>query len=502
MKVSDDKKYKLFSLLSIFIIGLINLSIPLYGDQAFFLVGAKEMNEGLVLYRDFWDIKQPGIFIFYLFAGKLFGFTEMGIHLFELFYWLLFSIILLWYLEKFRFFSNKNLNYFVPIMIVGTYYSFVQLKAMTQLEVLVNFPLMMVVISNTLFQQGKRRRLLWLLVSGIFGGIVIFFKLILAPVLLALWLFPFIRELKTKNFFSVVFSFLLLPAGMLLAWIPFLIYAGKHDILQLCYTTFFQFPPQVIQYAQAKPWTYLLNSSYNFFSKLSLILPFTLFSIIIIRSRKLIPEMWTWLVIGIVVIMMQRTSWYAYHFLLLYTPIIILALLSIDYLLESKIPAFLHIRKKVFLVTIFVFINIFSVFFLGRKVLELSRYNFALTKEDRLNFAFTNKDNNLAYRIASYLKDEKGNCPIFVVNDPLVYYYTGRNQAVAQSGWSMQLFIPGQINILRDEIIKNKPCFIFIRKEYNPYFETKGFEIQNWINTNYVIFNLGDEGTWYKLNGK
>lgn len=501
MNFSDDKKYKLFSLLFIFIIGLINLSIPFYGDQAFFLVGAKEMDEGLVLYRDFWDIKQPGIFFFYFFAGKLFGFTEVGIHLFELLYWLLFSIILLWYFEKFRIFSNKILNYFVPVMIVGTYYAFVHLKAMTQLEVLVNFPLMMVVISNTLYQHEKNRRLLWLLVSGISGGIVIFFKLILAPVLLALWLFPFIRELKTNNFFKVSLRFLLLPAGMLVTWIPFLIYAGKHEILQLSYTTFFEFPPQVIKYVQAKPWTYLLNSSYNFFSKLALILPFTFFSIIIIRSRKLIPEMWSWLIIGIMVIIMQRTSWYAYHFLLLYTPVIILALLSIDYLLESKIPTFLKIRKNVLLVAILVFINLFAVFFIGRKVLELSEYNFALTKEDRMNFAITNKDNNLAYRIASYLKNEHGNCPIFVVNDPLVYYYTGRTQAVAQSGWSMQLFIPGQINILRDEIIKNKPCFIFIRKEYNPYFETKGFEIQNWINNNYVIFSLGDEGTWYKLNG-
>jgi hypothetical protein len=501
MNFSDDRKLKLLTLLIIFIIGCINLPIPFYGDQAFFLVGAKEMSEGMILYRDFWDIKQPGIFIFYLFAGKLFGFTEVGIHFFELLYWLLFSIILLWYLEKFRVFTNKILNYMVPLMVVGTYYSFVHLKYMTQLEVLVNFPLMLVVICNTLYQQESRRRYFWLLISGIAGGLVIFFKLILAPILLALWLYPFIRELKTGNFFKVVAHFLLLPAGMVVVWIPFLLYAGKHDIISLSYSTFFQFPPLVIKYVHAKPWSYLFNSSFNFFSKIALILPFTFFSIFILRKRKLIPEMWTWLVLGIAVIIMQRTSWYAYHFLLLYTPIIILALISVDYIVEWKKSAIFRVRKDYLFVAVLLFMNLFSLYFLGRKVLELSKYNFAVTKRDRMEYAFTNKDNEHAYRVASYLNEDSDKCPIFVVNDPLVYYYTGRNQAIAQSGWSMQLFIPGQIDILRDEIIKNQPCFIFIRKEYNPFFETKGFEIQQWINRNYIIYRMGNEGTWYKLDG-
>src|SRR5215212_5376856 len=82
--------------LVLFLIGLLgwlNLNQIFNGDQALFTVYAAEINQGALLYRDVWDIKQPGIFIFYLVGGRLFGFNESGIHLFELIYWLVFSVV-------------------------------------------------------------------------------------------------------------------------------------------------------------------------------------------------------------------------------------------------------------------------------------------------------------------------------------------------------------------------------------------------------------------------
>ena len=48
-----------------------------------------------MLSRDLFDIKQPGIYVFYAFGGLLFGFNEVGIRLFELVYWLAFSVFAL-----------------------------------------------------------------------------------------------------------------------------------------------------------------------------------------------------------------------------------------------------------------------------------------------------------------------------------------------------------------------------------------------------------------------
>ena len=48
--------------------GALCLALPFWGDQALFTVYARQLAEGAVLYRDIFDVKQPGIFLFYLFG--------------------------------------------------------------------------------------------------------------------------------------------------------------------------------------------------------------------------------------------------------------------------------------------------------------------------------------------------------------------------------------------------------------------------------------------------
>ncbi|MBW4451485.1 MAG: hypothetical protein KME55_01730 [Nostoc indistinguendum CM1-VF10] len=71
--ITKLNKIDFLVLIFIILIGFVHLPFPFDGDQAFFRLGALEMQQGKVLYRDFWDIKQPGIFCFYFLAGTLFG---------------------------------------------------------------------------------------------------------------------------------------------------------------------------------------------------------------------------------------------------------------------------------------------------------------------------------------------------------------------------------------------------------------------------------------------
>ena len=48
-----------------------------------------------MLYRDFWDVKQPGIYLFYLVGGSVLGYSEVALHLFELAYQLAFAVVLI-----------------------------------------------------------------------------------------------------------------------------------------------------------------------------------------------------------------------------------------------------------------------------------------------------------------------------------------------------------------------------------------------------------------------
>ena len=54
---------------TIVVLGLVTVFLPYTGDQALFARAAREIGRGAVYYRDFWDIKQPGIYWWFVGAG-------------------------------------------------------------------------------------------------------------------------------------------------------------------------------------------------------------------------------------------------------------------------------------------------------------------------------------------------------------------------------------------------------------------------------------------------
>jgi hypothetical protein len=83
------------ALLVVIIAGLIRVEMPLNGDQALFLAYARRFDEGLRLYVNLWDVKPPAVFAFYYLGGSLFGFTDRGIHLFELLWMVVLAIAMI-----------------------------------------------------------------------------------------------------------------------------------------------------------------------------------------------------------------------------------------------------------------------------------------------------------------------------------------------------------------------------------------------------------------------
>jgi hypothetical protein len=114
--------------------------MPFWGDQALFTLYGRQLTQGAVLYRDIFDVKQPGIFIFYALGGSLFGFSEVGIHLFELAYWLAFSVFALVALRPY--FTTRWGPPLVPVFTVVVYYLYAAVLDLTQIEILVAFPLL------------------------------------------------------------------------------------------------------------------------------------------------------------------------------------------------------------------------------------------------------------------------------------------------------------------------------------------------------------------------
>lgn len=498
-------KYLSLSLISTILICLIHVPFPFFGDQAFFLLGAREINDGFVLYRDFWDIKQPGIFFFFLIAGKMFGFTEVGIHTFEMLYWLAFSLVLLWFLKKTNFLRTSSLIYLAPVMVVGSYYAFGNIRQFTQIEALINFPLLLVIIFNFLFMTDKKRKIFWLFCSGVSGGLILFFKLIFAPIIFFLWiylLFKYYSINKPLNIKIIIKYLMVVVSGIFLFWLPFIIYCKTNSLFGLCYDTFVVYPWLIFQNVNNRQIIDLFYAFKDYVFNLLFIIPLMILSFFIINKKKfLVNSFWVWFCISVIIILIQKTSWYIYHFQMLYTPIIVLALLSIDFIinrLKYLKPVRFFYLKTILLLTV----NLFAVTSVSLRLYKLKNYNFAFSEQNRKKFILSRLNNETAYRISQYINSKNEiNSPIFVAYDPLIYYYTNRYQSTSQSGWSMQLFIPEQYEILLKELKNKPPRYIFIHTLFENYFYPKGAPVLKWIKQNYVIDNTGKEGIWYRISG-
>src|SRR5690606_12764308 len=91
--------------------------LPFDGDQSIFALVGETIASGGRIYVDYWDVKQPGIFLFFAAAGSLFGFTSWGIHLFELIYWFVASLII-WRLMV-PMLANRWLASSVPLLFLA-----------------------------------------------------------------------------------------------------------------------------------------------------------------------------------------------------------------------------------------------------------------------------------------------------------------------------------------------------------------------------------------------
>ena len=130
-----------FTLSLVLMAGGFRLAMPFWGDQALFTIYGRELTKGAVLYRDVFDVNQPGIFIYYAIGGLLFGFTEVGIHLFELGYWVAFSLFASVALR--RYFTTAWAAPLVPICTVVVYYLYVDPVDLTRIEMLIAFPILL-----------------------------------------------------------------------------------------------------------------------------------------------------------------------------------------------------------------------------------------------------------------------------------------------------------------------------------------------------------------------
>lgn len=513
MSARQFTKLDIIVLALIVVAGLIHLPHPFDGDQTVFTIGAMKISKGALLYRDFWDMKPPGIFVFYLLAGRLFGFTEVGIHTLELLYMTTFAAVLLITLKGY--FESRAIASLVPLLTVGVYYGLTGSWHLTQIESLVGFPLFLTIWFASLPSRPKDRTAVWLFLSGVMGGVVLLFKFIFLPLVLSFWLAAVLDAVLRKGE--------RIPKALLRMGVPILIglllpllivfsYFASQGALDLVRYAFFEYPARAVAELPGRRIGHLPRSLLWFLKSFT---PLTALCFVWAYSALSKRRGWRemnlvfinlvlWVVIGLGVIIVQRLSWWDYHYMLLFVPLGILAAQGLDQLWKRVKEAQPSLAAGTGLVAVALALALlFSPFLasLAQKSLYLTYFGFARRREQRLLYqSEVNSDYKIALSETEFLaQPESLPGGIFVGGNPLYYYLSGREQAIPTEGWMLEYLLPEQWQQLREQLSAASPPYIFMETSFLKLLPDRSPETVHFIEERYRVLRTSGAGNWYVL---
>ena len=493
-------------------------------DQALFLGYSQEIDNGAILYRDIWDIKQPAIFIFYLIAGKFFGFNEVGIHLFEIIYWLSLALIMIIGLRNY--FTKPLFAILTPLFTIGIYYSVSGFSQLTQVESLVCFPLFMSLWFCQKFLENPSKKSLVFL-SGICGSIVVLFKLMFIGILFSFWFclliycyFLFFRT-DTKQILATI-GFIILGLFIPIALVIF--YFAQNDSLSILWYTTFVYPYNAVNDTTLTETDriYILKNGIIWFLKsyfpvISLTFIFLLLKIKFLftgwRKKKwldispksfLFLGLFMWSFLGLVVILIQRFSWWEYHYSLLMLPLGILAVKGVENFFEEIKTNSRFLWKtpvQISLVIMIMLLFIPTARKLAHKVRQYTQMETVNIGQKELQITGANTDD---YKFIAaetrFLTVENQKPKIFVMGEALYYHLSNSSPAISTNGYMPALFTDVEWRKLNREMEEKKPEYVYVAEFRFELIQEKNPEFMNMLNNNYSVYSTSDKGVFYKIN--
>ena len=483
------------TLLLIITVGLIKSPTVLGGDQSLFVVIAQLLDSGKVLYKDLFDYKQPGIFLFYLAAGKTIGWSDISIHLFELGYWVLFSAILFHSIKEYQLFRLDYFNALLPLFIVGVYYCNATFFQLTQLEALINFPLFLIIWLLDKAYKTDNNLFATYLAIGVLIGIVVLSKLVFAPIIFSFLLIHFIFTIKYKNFKHIINKQLLpIILGLMLPVSIFLGYIFTHQIENLVLEIFFKIPTSVIGLTDQIDPSRLYGSISWFGRKMILLVLLAAIAFFLIPKKEFhfFGLVLSWGIVGLVVILMQKTSWWSYQFQLLYVPIGLLALLGLDFVLYHLL--LITNPKRQFIANLIVVAVVALA--LNNQITSLKQGIMSKNYTKLSSFDYAKDD---AVKIMEVIKPEEA---IFICGNPRMYVLTSHLPELSTNGWILEYYLDYQWEAFYEEFKNKPPVYLFVKNDYDKLIELKIERLWELIINNYSEYDIVENGKWYKKNSQ
>jgi hypothetical protein len=536
------------------ITGAVCLPMPFYGDQALFAVYGRQLAHGAVLYRDVFDVKQPGIFWFYAVGGILFGDTEVGIHLLELLYWLAFSIFCLRALRPY--FDAPWAPALVPIATIAVYYMYADLLDLTQIEILVAFPILLawwLVDRSRPDEAGAVRRFT---AAGCAAAFIVLLKypyVLIAFAMIGSVLFRRWRRAPRARARRSMIGFALgLLVPVMLATIYFVVYGQLGRI----WWAYFELAPKA-QLGEGRPLSYFVVGVRHFLIGHGPILILASLGVIhAVRQRvgatvDLAVAMMVWCAAGAVTFFFQ--GWAEYKWTLFTVPVGTLAVIGVESLVTTtwttstwrrpravaigaaiaalsygvaargprnqtillsavalgvaaalaiglEVPgaALRRWASRAFVAGLAIAVGVAAVA-PGMKVRSLVDHDFALSVRARaeLRASWNGVYGAVDADLAALRRRDPPPGPMYVLGDPLILLRAHRPQAVPMLGWGPELFDERAWTELETDLRTVRPTYIVIDPFPAYLIRSRHPSLMRFIRASYAVAFVGRSGTWY-----
>jgi len=496
----------------ILIVGIARLPAPFTGDQALNMLMGRVVAHGGAPYVDLWDLKYPGVFLFFAAGGTLFGFTEIGIHLFELLWMLALAVAVR--LTAGMFLRHRVAAAMAPALTVGFYYAVAMNVHLTQTEGIVGLPLLLsLVFAAGAIRRGSSRPVALSFASGLSAGFVALFKAPYVVLPMIFWALALVESRRAQGVgIRQAMRKLAPPAvgGLLIPVAVTAAYLAQTGALREAWWTFVVFPRQA---AAETPLDFqLLRDGTVWFAR-TFSVPLALAVVgAVDRLRRgwdfLSLALVAWIVIGALLIWAQVIGWWSYHYLLLLVPIGLLAAHGAETVVaaaRARGPVHRRAVASAMLVVLTLLL-VPPLRLAARSVSEFVRARpLPLTPDSARGYQLEH-DTAYAYafRTTSFLRASTSNPgPIYVFASPILYVLSDRPPA---SSLLATWFDPTSEawERMAAELTAASPPYIYVAHgaietltAENPAIGDDARALRAWLGRRYREMRTDVGGTWY-----
>lgn len=449
--------------------------LPYYGDQALYAVIGRDVVAGRVPYTGIWDIKQPGIFLWYGAVDALFGPSTVATRILDVAVAVLTAVLVA------RLLAGRirpAVGRWVPVAGAAVLLLPVRALDLGQVEQLAVAPALAAVLLVVRGPSTARA-----VAAGLCIGVVAVLKLWVAAVPLVAVLVWLLATRRAPSVAAVV-------AG---AAVPVLAVGGWLAVdgaLVEALRTWFVGPGQALAQEGARPVGRLVSGLGRYVLLTAPVLVLVALRLPAVRRDRdpLDLALLGWVGAGLLVIGGQL--WWSYHWVLLTPALLALAVRQLsDRSYRGPVLGALALAAVPLLA-----VGLASPerpMALGNGWTAQSRAEIA----DRLGSEPTARAELAA---AGFLPGDG----LYVLGDPTYQLAAGAPVPVRLNGWTPELFTDDQWDELGAELGAARPTYVFLENIYAELSITRGNMLLRMLDQQYEPVRTSDAGSWYRLTDR